>query len=54
MMMNGDLIAKATSSEQGGRLHRMAIDQNLTNAVRIQRLNLAAFPSRRPRRLAGQ
>jgi hypothetical protein len=47
MMMNGDLIAKATSSEQGGRLHRMASDPNLTNAVRIQRLYLAAL-ARKP------
>ena len=47
MMMNGDLIAKATSSKEGGRLHRMANDSNLTNAVRIQRLYLAAL-ARKP------
>ncbi len=43
MMMNGELISKATSSEKGGRLQRMAADTSLTNAVRIQRLYLAAL-----------
>jgi hypothetical protein len=47
MMMNGELISKATSSQKDGRLHRMANDSSLTNAVRIQRLYLAAL-ARKP------
>ena len=41
------MIGKATSSKEGGRLHRMAHDANLSNAVRIQRLYMAAL-ARKP------
>lgn len=47
MMMNGNLIDKATSAEQGGFLHRVATDPKLNNAARINRLYLAAL-ARRP------
>ena len=47
MMMNGDLIDKATSTKQGGRLHRMANDPKINNAARIHRLYLAAL-ARKP------
>ncbi|HEY2761959.1 MAG TPA: DUF1549 domain-containing protein [Pirellulales bacterium] len=47
MLFNGDLIRRATSSEAGGFLDRMAKDPKLTNAAKIDRLFLATL-SRRP------
>jgi hypothetical protein len=47
MMMNGDLMTKATSIEKGGFLHRVAGDTKMSNAAKIQHLYLAAL-ARRP------
>ncbi len=47
MMMNGDLIEKATQTEKGGFLHRVATDAKINNAARINRLYLAAL-ARKP------
>jgi hypothetical protein len=47
MMMNGDLIKKATSVEKGGFLHRVATDGKMNNAAKINHLYLAAL-ARRP------
>ena len=41
-MMNGDLVRRATRSERGGLLHRVASDPQLTNPERVRRLYLAA------------
>jgi hypothetical protein len=47
MMMNGDMIAKATGVESGGFLHRVSSDARINNAARINRLYLAAL-ARKP------
>jgi hypothetical protein len=47
MMMNGDLINKATSTDKGGFLHRIASDPKMNNAAKINHLYLAAL-ARRP------
>jgi hypothetical protein len=47
MMMNGDLMNKATSVEKGSFLHRVASDAKMTPAAKINRLYLAAL-ARRP------
>ncbi len=47
MMMNGDLITKATSTEKGGFLHRVASDPKMNNAAKIHYLYLAAL-ARKP------
>jgi hypothetical protein len=47
MMMNGDLVKKATSVEKGGFLHRVATDPKMKNAAKINHLYLAAL-ARRP------
>jgi hypothetical protein len=47
MMMNGDLIARATSIEKGSFLYRVAADAKLNNAAKINRLYLAAL-ARKP------
>jgi len=43
MMMNGELINKATSTDQGGFLHRIAADNRLAAADKIRHLYLAAL-----------
>lgn len=43
MMMNGDLIEKAVSIDQGGFLHRLATDAQMKNPAKIQHLYLAAL-----------
>jgi len=48
MMMNGELMTKATSVEQGGFLHRVAADNSLSNAAKINFLYQAAL-AREPR-----
>ncbi len=47
MMMNGDLIERATSVEKGSFLERVANDSKLSNPLKIQKLYLAAL-ARRP------
>jgi hypothetical protein len=47
MMMNGDMIKKATSIEPGGFLHRLAGDGKMSNAAKINYLYLAAL-ARKP------
>jgi hypothetical protein len=47
MMMNGELINKATEVQTGSFLHRVAIDAKMNNAAKINRLYLAAL-ARRP------
>jgi hypothetical protein len=47
MMMNGELINKATDVEQGGFLHRIAADAKMNNAAKINHLYLAAL-ARKP------
>ena len=47
MMMNGDLINKATSIDKGGFLYRVAADSKMNNAAKINHLYLAAL-ARRP------
>ncbi len=47
MMMNGDLIKKATSVEKGGFLHRVSSDPKMNNAAKINYLYLAAL-ARKP------
>jgi hypothetical protein len=47
MMMNGDLIKRATSADKGGFLHRLATDPKMNNATRLTKLYLAAL-ARRP------
>jgi hypothetical protein len=47
MMMNGDLINKATSTEKGGFLQRVATDPKMNNAAKINHLYLAAL-ARKP------
>jgi hypothetical protein len=47
MMMNGDLINKATKTDQGSFLHRVASDPKLPNAAKINYLYLAAL-ARKP------
>ncbi len=47
MMMNGDLIERATSVEKGSFLQRVATNNKLSNPAKIQRLYLAAL-ARRP------
>lgn len=43
MMMNGDLMEKATSIEKGSFLHRVATDGKMNNAAKIRRLYEAAL-----------
>jgi hypothetical protein len=43
MMMNGELINRATSVEKGGFLHRVALDTKLNNAAKIRYLYQAAL-----------
>lgn len=47
MMMNGELIRRATSIDRGSFLHRVASDSKLNNAAKIRHLYLAAL-ARRP------
>ena len=47
MMMNGELIKKATSIEKGSFLYRVATDAKMKNAAKIRHLYLAAL-ARRP------
>jgi hypothetical protein len=47
MMMNGDMIKKATSIESGGFLYRLAGDGKMSNAAKISYLYLAAL-ARKP------
>jgi hypothetical protein len=47
MMMNGDLMEKATSTDKGSFLYRVATDGKLNNAAKIRRLYEAAL-SRQP------
>ncbi|HTM55154.1 MAG TPA: DUF1549 domain-containing protein [Pirellulales bacterium] len=47
MMMNGELMKRATSAAAGGFLHTLAHDARLNNAARLNRLYLAAL-ARRP------
>ncbi len=47
MMMNGELVEKATSVEKGSFLYHVASDPKMNNASRIQHLYLAAL-ARRP------
>jgi hypothetical protein len=47
MLFNGDLIRRATSSEAGGFLDRMAKDPKMTKPAKIDRLFMATL-SRRP------
>ncbi|MGD9720419.1 MAG: DUF1549 domain-containing protein [Pirellulales bacterium] len=47
MMMNGDLMNKATSIDKGSFLHTLASDSKMSNAAKINRLYLAAV-ARRP------
>ena len=47
MMMNGELINKATDVEQGGFLHRLTVDAKMNNAAKINHLYLAAL-ARKP------
>lgn len=47
MMMNGDLINKATSIEKGSFLYRIANDAKMSNVAKINHLYLAAL-ARRP------
>lgn len=47
MMMNGELIKKATSVEKGSFLYRVATDSKMKNAAKINHLYLAAL-ARRP------
>ena len=47
MMMNGELMSKATSIEKGSFLYRVAKDAKMNNAAKINRLYLAAL-ARRP------
>ncbi|MEX0676845.1 MAG: DUF1549 domain-containing protein [Pirellulales bacterium] len=47
MMMNGDLIKKATNVEKGSFLYRVATDPKMKNAAKINHLYLAAL-ARRP------
>ena len=47
MMMNGDLVNKATGTEKGGFLHRVSVDTKMNNAAKIQHLYLAAL-ARKP------
>jgi hypothetical protein len=43
MMMNGDMIQKATSVDKGGFLHRVAGDAKMNNKAKINYLYLAAL-----------
>jgi hypothetical protein len=47
MMMNGELVSKATSVEKGSFLYRVAGDAKMNNAAKINHLYLAAL-ARRP------
>jgi hypothetical protein len=47
MMMNGDLVNKATSVDKGSFLERVSKDAKMNNAAKIQHLYLAAL-ARRP------
>ncbi len=47
MMMNGELVQKATSVDKGSFLYRIATDRKMNNSQRIQHLYLAAL-ARRP------
>jgi Protein of unknown function (DUF1549)/Protein of unknown function (DUF1553) len=47
MMMNGELVKKATSIEKGSFLYRVATDSKMNNAAKIRHLYLAAL-ARRP------
>jgi hypothetical protein len=47
MMMNGDMVERATSALAGGFLHRVVSDPKINNAARINRLYLAAL-ARKP------
>ena len=47
MMMNGELTNQATSGSEGSFLHRIAMDDNLNNAAKIQYLYMAAL-ARKP------
>jgi hypothetical protein len=57
MMMNGDLMEKATSTTQGSFLYRVATDNKMNNAAKIRRLYEAALarqPSSREIALANE
>jgi len=47
MMMNGDLVQRATSTDAGGFLHQIAADPKMNNAAKITHLYLAAL-ARKP------
>lgn len=57
MMMNGDLVKKATNCEPGSFLHKVATSSDLNNAQRINYLYLAALarePSTREVQISNQ
>ncbi len=57
MMMNGDLMEKATSIDKGSFLYRVAADSKMNNAAKIRRLYEAALarqPSTREISLANE
>jgi hypothetical protein len=43
MMMNGELVKKATNCEPGSFLYKVAMSKDLTNPARIQYLYMAAL-----------
>jgi hypothetical protein len=47
MMMNGDLVKRATSTDKGGFLQQIASDAKMNNAAKISYLYLAAL-ARKP------
>lgn len=49
MMMNGDLVKKATQSDPGSFLHKVATNNDMSNAKRVEYLYLAAL-ARKPSR----
>jgi len=48
-LMNGDLVKRATGSERGGLLYRVANDSGMPGPKKVQTLYLAAL-ARRPER----
>jgi hypothetical protein len=57
MMMNGELVKKATNCEPGSFLHKVATSKELSNAARINYLYLAALarePSTRELQISNQ
>ncbi|MCA9197013.1 MAG: DUF1553 domain-containing protein, partial [Planctomycetales bacterium] len=57
MMFNGELIRQATSAEPGSFLYRIAHDEKMNNATKINRLFLSALarkPTKQEVRIANQ